>query len=259
MHNIGPWTLTIDIVNCEQFKFNPIRTVIIISYFTILMTTALMNHPNEDNKTYSVKRIQDELLVTGKGDSPMWKNAVELTDFIYPWNKENPPATSFRAIHSKDWIYFVYHVKDNSVNVFVDKKDKTDVLNSDRVEIFFKHEDNQLPYYGLEMDPLARVYDYKANFLRKFEPAWTWPEGQLIIKTSRTNEGYIVEIAISKASLLQLGLLKNKTLQAGLYRGNCVNLVGNQATFKWISWVKPDSATPDFHVPSSFGILLLED
>jgi hypothetical protein len=88
---------------------------------------------------------------------------------------------------------------------------------------------------------------------------WSWPAGQLIIKTSRTSDGYVVEVAISKSSLNQMGLIKGKTMEAGLYRGNCVSLVGNQATFKWISWIKPDSEKPDFHIPSSFGVLSLQD
>ncbi len=233
--------------------------MIFISYFTILMTAVLLPQPIADSKTYLVKRIHDELLVTGKGDSPHWKNANDLSDFIYPWENEKPPLTSFKALHSKDWLYCVYNVKDPNINVYIEKHDKTDVLNSDRVEIFLRHDDKLSPYYGLEMDPLGRVYDYQANLNRKFDPSWSWPAGQLIIKTSKTTDGYIVEIAISKASLLQLELLKNNTLQAGLYRGNCVKLVGKEATLKWISWVRPDSATPDFHIPSSFGVLLLED
>jgi hypothetical protein len=72
-------------------------------------------------------------------------------------------------------------------------------------------------------------------------------------------EGYTVELAFSKKSLRALGLLTDNRLLAGLYRGNCVALNGKAATLKWISWVKPDSKTPEFHIPSSFGVLMLED
>src|SRR6185369_3561462 len=123
-----------------------------------------------------------------------------------------------------DWLYCVFTVSDENVITYVDKNDKTDALKSDRVEIFFKQEDNSAPYYCLEMDPLARVYDCQAEFTRKFNPAWTWPADQFVIKTSRTKEGYIVEIAIGKSSLTNLGLLRDKTLRAGLYRAECVKL-----------------------------------
>jgi len=229
-------------------------------YFTILMATGILYHPTEGSKTYTVKKIQGkELVITGKGDSPLWKNAKELSDFTYPWEKEKPPFTSFKALHSTDWLYCLYNVFDDNINIFVDKNVKSEVGASDRVEIFFKIDDRLSPYYGLEMDPLGRVMDYKAEYYRKFDSKWEWPAGQLIIKTEVRKDGYTVEVAISKKSLKELGLLKDATLMAGLYRGNCIALKGNEANLKWISWVRPDSETPDFHIPSSFGILRLED
>ena len=228
-------------------------------HLIIFMATAVLFQTDESTKTFKVKKIQKELAITGRGDDPLWKKANELSAFVYPWENEKAPFTSFRALHSNDWLYCVFTAVDENVNIYVDKKDKTDVLKSDRVEIFFKQEDNLLPYYCLEMDPLGRVYDNEAEFRRKFNPNWTWPAGQLVIKTSSNKEGYIVEIAISKSSLINLGLLRDKTVRAGLYRAECVKLEGNKATMKWISWIRPDSIVPDFHVPSSFGVLTLQD
>lgn len=229
-------------------------------YYIILMSTGILHHSTESSKTYAVKKIQgEELVITGKGDSLMWKKATELTDFIYPWQTEKAPLTSFKALHSKDWLYCLYKVHDDNINIYVDKNVKSEVGASDRVEIFFKIDDRMSPYYGLEMDPHGRVMDYKAEFYRKYDNNWSWPADELIIKTEVRKDGYTVEIAISKKSLTELGLLKNKTLLAGLYRGNCIALKGAEANLKWISWVKPDSETPDFHIPSSFGKLTLED
>jgi hypothetical protein len=233
--------------------------MVFFPYFAILMVTFVFDHPKDDNKTYPVKRIQGELQVTGKGDSPFWKEAGELTDFIYPWENEEPPLTSFKALHNADWLYCLFRAEDDNINLFVDKNVKSEVGASDRVEIFFKIDDHLSPYYGLEMDPLARVMDYKAEYYRKFDQGWSWPAGELVIKTDLGKDGYTVELAFSKKSLNALGLLKAKRLLAGLYRGNCIALKGKEATLKWISWVKPDSTTPDFHIPSSFGILILED
>ena len=223
------------------------------------MTLAILVQTNESIKTFNVKKIRKELVITGRGDNPLWKESNELTAFVYPWENETAPFTSFKALHSNDWLYCLFNATDDNVITYVDKNAKTDALKSDRVEIFFKQEDNALPYYCLEMDPLGRVYDNQAEFKRKFNPDWTWPGGHFFIKTSRTKDGYVVEIAISKSSLNDLGLLKNNVLRAGLYRAECVNLVGNNATMKWISWIRPDSATPDFHIPSSFGVLTLQE
>jgi len=105
---------------------------------------------------------------------------------------------------------------------------------------------------------MARVLDYIGEFHRQFDTSWSWPAGHLKTKTDKRKDGYTVEIAISKKSLTDLGLIKNNTLQAGLYRADCLELKGTCRKFQWISWVKPDSKTPDFHIPSSFGVLKLE-
>lgn len=229
-------------------------------YFILLMTT-IMASPLLETKTYSVKNLgEKEIAINGTGDNPEWKNATELTDFIYPWEKETPPLTSFKALHSKDWLYLLYQVKDQNVQVLVKSNEKQEVIYSDRVEIFLRKNEKMSPYYGLELDPNGRVYDYEATLHRKFNDRWTWPVGQLKVSASRTADGYIVEVAMSKKSLKQLGLLHGNKLEAGLFRGDCSEAaVGMESNIKWISWVKPDSATPDFHIPSAFGLLVMED
>ena len=230
-----------------------------LSYFIILMTTGLMPQPKTNIKTYPINKIEQKLSINGKGDDPLWKKAKEISDFTYPWEKENPPLTKFKALHNADWIYFFFNAQDDNINVYVDKNDKSEVGASDRVEIFLRIDERMSPYYGLEMDPNGRVMDYQAEYHRKFLGEWSWPKGELIIKTNVRKDGYTVELAISKKSLKALGLIKGKTLEAGLYRGNCIELKGKDANLKWISWIKPDSETPDFHIPSSFGVLSLED
>ena len=230
-------------------------------YLIIVMTTVIELTSSEPLKSYSVHSIKKkEIVMTGNGDDPEWKNALELTDFVYPWDKETAPHTSFKALHNKDWLYCLYQVKDNDINIFIKTNDKFDVLYSDRVEIFFRKNDQMSPYYGLEIDPHARIYDYKADYQQHdFTPTWFWPAGELVVKASTSKNGYTVEMAISKKSLRQLELLKGKSMEAGLYRGNCTEITHDNSKFKWISWVRPDSPTPNFHIPSSFGVLELKD
>jgi hypothetical protein len=133
-----------------------------------------------------------------------------------------------------------------------------EVVDSDRVEIFFKSDDRLDPYYCLEMDPRGRVLDYRASFYRKFEYNWQWPgSNQLQIKSDYTDQGYTIEGSITMASLKELNLLKNNELQAGLFRGECLKMRDPESTFSWISWIKPESVRPDFHIPSSFGVIKL--
>ncbi len=230
-------------------------------FFITLIATGFLSPTNEETKTYSVNKIHgEEIIITGKGDSPLWKKATELSDFIYPWENEKAPFTSFKALHSKDWLYCLFKVKDEKINVYVNSNEKSETLYSDRVEIFFRKDIKMLPYYGLELDAKGRIYDYEAKYPWKINAAWSWPTGQLIVKANQTKDGYTVEVAIRKESLIQLGLLKENSLEAGLFRGESPELKGEDASnIKWISWVRPDSKTPDFHTPSSFGVLLLKD
>ena len=224
------------------------------------MATGMLATTTDPIKSYAVKNIGDkEIIINGKGDNQLWENAIALTDFIYPWENETPPLTSFKALHSKDWLYCLYNVKDDNMNVYVKTNEKSEVVYSDRVEIFFRKDAQLSPYYGLELDPHGRVYDYQAEYHRKFTSTWSWPAGQLIVKANIVEGGYTVEIAISKKSLKSLGLLKGKIIEAGLYSGDCVEITEDNSKIKWISWVRPDSPTPNFHIPSSFGVLELKD
>src|SRR5687768_14893561 len=210
-------------------------------------------------QTYSVKKISPgSINVNGKGNARAWAGANVLANFIYPWESATAPATSFAALWDGQWLYCLYHVKDDSVITYVNKNDKLEAGASDRVEIFLKSDDNMSPYYCLELDASGRVLDYSAAYYRKMNYNWQWPKEQLIVKTSRTPDGYIVETAIGIQSLKELGLLKDNSLQAGLFRAECKGIKNGRADLRWISWIKPQSAEPDFHIPSAFGILILE-
>lgn len=229
-----------------------------LSLISIIVTGTLTNF-KEGRHTYSIKKIDNHLSITGKGDDPLWQRARPLTDFRYPWENETAPPTTFKALHNDDWVYFLFIVTDDDVNIRKETNHKTEVAASSRAEIFFRIDQRLTPYYCLEIDPLGRVLDYEANYYRNFDMSWSWPQDQLIIKTQQKNDGYIVEFAISKKSLQQLKLLKNNTLEAGLFRANCAFQANGEPDFKWISWLQPDAKTPDFHIASSFGILRLDE
>lgn len=180
-----------------------------------------------------------------------WKKSTALSSFIYPWDEEPPPATIFRALCDKNYFYFRFDVIDTNIIVEKLTNDKMSVLTSDRVEIFFRTGKEMNPYYGLEMDPLGRVLDYKAEYYRNFDYQWKW-DG-ITIRSEYTLNGYRVWGSIPMESLRTLNLLSDNKLQAGLFRGKCIKNPEGEVAFKWISWVRPDSEQPDFHIPSAFG------
>ncbi|MBP8793372.1 MAG: endoxylanase, partial [Lutibacter sp.] len=138
--------------------------------------------------------------------------------------------------------------KDDSVN---------SIGNSDRVELFFRTDANLDPYYCLEIDPTPRIMDFKAYPNKNFDFNWNWPKNDIIVKSDIENNFFVVEGAITLASLKKINLLKDNKIETGIFRAK-YNKQDN-STFEptWISWVNPQTETPNFHIASSFGQLIL--
>lgn len=211
-------------------------------------------------ETYLVKKINHDVIITGDGAAAAWSQAELLCDFTYPWESEPAPRTTFRGLHSAQWLYFLFDVEDSRVHVDFVEHSKLEVIDSSRVEIFLRRNENMSPYYCLELDASGRVLDYVGHFHRQFDFQWSWPPESLKVSAIRRSHGYTVEGAISKSSLASLGVLTdNNRLQAGLFRAECTRTVTPRDHMRWISWRRPDAPTPDFHIPSAFGILQLAD
>lgn len=211
-------------------------------------------------KTYEVKKIERPIQISGEGTDSIWQTATLLEDFIYPWRAEKAPQTTFRALWSDTDLYFLFWASDPEIKSKKIDLQERKTLYSDRVEIFFKAHDETAPYYSLEMDALGRILDSEGKFNEYIDLDWNWPDGHILVKAAIKDEGYWVEGKITFESLGRLKLYENDNiLRAGLYRGEYEKDVNNKIKPKWISWVSPDSPVPNFHIPSSFGLLKLLD
>lgn len=239
----------------RQYRKMRELTAIILFFFLSLYQMSCME---KNVKTYEVKKIDRPVELSGRGTDPAWANAQELTDFTYPWREDQAPATRFKALWDGENLYFLYRASDPEIIAKTENGGEKDVVQSDRVEIFFKSDDQMDPYYALEMDALGRVLDTEGHYYRNVDYTWQWPAGHLTLKAATDAEGYWVEGAISLASLRKLGMYRDdQLLKAGLYRGEYLTNEQGETEVRWISWVKPDSEKPDFHIPSSFGLLRL--
>lgn len=186
-----------------------------------------------------------------------WDAIKALEDFSYPWLNEISPVTLFKAYYDDKYLFFHFTAFCESPKVYVNTNNKLEVRYSERVELFFRSNEQMTPYYCLEMDPSGRVLDYKADFYRNFNRDWTWPD-VLHIKTVIEDKKYTLKGKIALSTLTELGLLASNEIQIGIYRGHCLSLDKKDESIKWISWVDPNTLKPDFHVPSSFGFLVLK-
>lgn len=209
---------------------------------------------------YSIRKINIGEPSTAFPSNNLWESAERLQTFHQPWGKEECPEILFKALHDNEFLYLRYQVQDPDVLLFEGGNGKMDVTQSDRVEIFLSTDPQLKTYYCLEIDPSGNILDYSATYHRIFDFQWTWPDGHIFVATDIGSSDYEVDIRISKQSLNQLGLIKDNALCAGIYLGHCIALPdkGKQnAKLNWLTWIDPLVENPDFHVPTSFGILKL--
>ncbi|KLN46612.1 endoxylanase [Providencia rettgeri] len=214
----------------------------------VLVTASVAAKEYQINHTDQLKSLNDATKST-----EVWEKAEVLTDFIYPWEKETPPKTDFRALWSDDALYFRFIADDKDIQLG-DNADKDQaVLDSDRVELFFATSPELKPYYTAEMDPKGRTFDAKANYYREVDPSWNWETLQTVGKM--TPNGYVLTGKIDLDEFTKLDLWQDadkQTLMCAILRGE-FSAGEKKQVRKWISWIKPDSVKPDFHIPSAFG------
>ncbi|MEO5790377.1 MAG: carbohydrate-binding family 9-like protein [Gelidibacter sp.] len=211
-------------------------------------------------KTYKVNKVDsNHLVVNGKVDHPLWDKAVVLKDFISPWHVEDVEDIEFRALHDDENLYVSYRVNDAALHIDTTDDSKKSVNNSDRVELFLRSDKRLDPYYCLEIDPLGRVQDFIARVNRQFDYTWDWPKDDISIKSEITANCFTVEVTISIASLKKFELLqKDGMIEAGIYRAKYHQQSNGQFQPTWITWIDPQTETPNFHIASSFGKLKLD-
>ena len=210
-------------------------------------------------KSYRVKKI-----IKAKGEKEVdlrfmpWESADTIADFSYPWESGAAAPLDFFAMHDESRLLCAFRVTDDDIKVYRSKDAKKEVVYGDRVEIFFAKDPSLREYYCLEIDPYARVYDYRASYYRKFDDTFSWPAGNISVTSQRTEKGYDVYLALSISSLTDLGLIDRGKMRVGIFRGKCTAIDLENERMRWISWITPDSVQPDFHIPSSFGEFRME-
>lgn len=240
-----------------------ILAAIVTTYFWVGEATSNVTTtktlPIDSTLVYHVNKLATaDFNYLDRGKTSPWNQAEVTRDFHYPWQPEAPPTTTFRALYDDTHFYFLYEVVDTTLHVFTETGSEMDVVNSDRVEIFFLSNGAMNPYYCLEMDAQGNVFDYEARFYRNMNNDWTWPEDQLEVQALPYQNGYAIAGRISLASLREIEAIQGNKLTAALLRGNVVEHTAEKPIFTWISWAHPEAVEPDFHIPSAFGTLVLQ-
>jgi len=201
--------------------------------------------------TLSIPFQEKEIKVDGVIDEEVWEQAVSVENLGAPWEKKITDKTKFRAFVSDNYFNFYFHVEDSTLTTVPFEKELS-VASEDRVELFFSKDTSLAKYYCIEIDPKGNVLDYSAKHYREFNENWNFESEKVVAKFM--DAGYIVEGKISLKELNELGI--SDTYYLGIFRADFKSHHSNDVT--WFSWIKPDSADPDFHISSAFGKTVLE-
>lgn len=211
-------------------------------------------------KEYQAHLIKEkQLIISGNGDDLEWDNAQILTNFCSPWSTGKGKEVIFKALWDRENLFFNFTVLDTEIHI--EKKDDSieSIGNSDRVELFFRTDPAMNPYYCLEIDTRGRVMDFIAYLDKNFDFNWNWPKSDLIVKSSVKANSFIVEGSISIKSLKSLNLIKNNRIETGIFRAKYIKTQNESVKPNWITWINPNTETPNFHIASSFGVLILKE
>ena len=172
--------------------------------------------------------------------------------FAAPWS-HHEDHTEFKAYYTDQYFVFRFNVKDSSIIDVGDTEES--VTAGDRVELFFANSPALAEaYYCIEISPGGRVLDYRAKYHRQFDNTWKM-EG-LQVAAIRCGTGYQVEGKIDLAFfkwLMGTKKMKGRRVYVGAFRAD-ISAQSLPQDFIWFSWIRPKAASPDFHIPSSFGI-----
>lgn len=177
-----------------------------------------------------------------------------ISDFSYPWADKPAPRTTFRARTDGERLHFTFHVDDSDVIVSDTWKGESTLDGEDRVEIFLAGDPALADYWCIEIDPRGRVHDYHARHYRQFDPSWNCPG--LRTEGERSAGGYVVRGSIPLATLSDLlgrPIASGTEIRVGLFRADFDKATRGEANDNWLSWIRPTSTHPDFHIPSAFA------
>ncbi|MHB8521399.1 MAG: carbohydrate-binding family 9-like protein [Limisphaerales bacterium] len=195
--------------------------------------------------------------VDGKLNEACYRTPPSVARFVVAGNPaQQPQATKAWLFWQPERLIFAFECEDADIVAPPPSRKEHDVDLQDRVELFLWSGRKPDAYYCLEIGALGAVHDYRARFYRRFDDAWSPATGEYAV--SRSAHGYRVEGALSRAAIEAMGfhLEAGARWRVGLFRADFSSR-SERSQPTWITWVDAATPQPDFHVPESFGEIVL--
>lgn len=101
------------------------------------------------------------IVIDGKGDDAIWKDAQVIDHFYLPWLKEPRPAktrTKAKLLWDRENLYFLAQMEDSDLYADVKEHDGQ-TWDNDVFELFFKPADAKPGYYEFQVNAAGTVMD----------------------------------------------------------------------------------------------------
>lgn len=191
-----------------------------------------------------------------------WASILTTENFVSPWDSRTFGKTTFQYTNDKDWLYFLFVVKDEDIVFNTDETNKElGVLEADRVELFFAVDSLMQTYYTFEMGVSGNLFDAKC-FLKNngnkatkvVDSNWDIPKNVLHFTSTIMPKGYKVEGKLSTNFLNEMNLIEDNKINCAILRANFYS----QSKPQWICHKNPKLDRPEFHCWEVFEQLHLK-
>ena len=157
----------------------------------------------KERKLTAVK-ITEKITIDGRLDEPVWAGAPAARNFIQNEPRPNEPAseqTEVRTLYDGDHIYFGFFASDRQMQGIVISELKKDfgTNDGDVVEVILDTFHDERNGYVFSTNAAGAKYDAQMiNEGRDLNNSW---DGVWYVKTSRSSDGWIAEMAIPLKTL----------------------------------------------------------
>lgn len=221
-------------LNCLKSYFTWTMAIVLVAAFFTGAVFAAANSPVIEAPWLTVAPVID-----GKIAPNEWSGAAKTDQMLILGTRDPGPQPTISYVgYNAEYFFFAFDVTDNDITTTITTHDGS-VSRDDGIEIFLDTRlDNK--YYHWLVNSIGVVRDIDDNL----NAAWN---GELLVATSVTDKGYIVEMAIPWSSLNMTG-----APQAGSAMG--LNLNRNDKPSPGpLSWAYITGKS--FHAPTEFGLV----
>ncbi|MEO6576237.1 MAG: sugar-binding protein, partial [Polyangiaceae bacterium] len=196
-----------------------------------------------------------DAVIDGNGNDPAWAKAQPVSwDTDYAGNSTGI-VTRVRAIWSKAGLTMLFELESADLNVDTSRPiavERSKLYDEDCVELFLTPDPRVAShYYEIELGPLGHFFDIDVDRKAKREDT-EWSAGLQIATThDAAKRTATIEARITAPDVLR-ALAPGRELPLGLFR------MDGKSTRRYLAWSPPRTLKPNFHVPESFGTVLLE-